>query len=137
MKFKKTFINITLSQINFYAQTIQALIQESPRFVLEMIIISIALVVSLYLFIFGELQIDNYLPILALYFLSAFKLIPYFQNIYSCLATIKGNIVSFYDIEKDLLSSKNIQESKINDTSKNIQSLKRVLVDQNRISVKY
>ena len=63
----------------FYAQAIQALIQESPRFVLEMIIISIALVVSLYLFIFGELQIDNYLPILALYFLSAFKLIPYFQ----------------------------------------------------------
>lgn len=135
---KKLFLEKYNNESNkfFYAQAIQSFLLESPRFVLEMIIISLALLVSLYLFIFGELQIDNYLPILALYFLSAFKLIPYFQNIYSCLATIKGNIISFYDIEKDLVLSKSSEELKNDSVSDYNTNIKERLIDQTTISIK-
>ena len=71
------------------------------------------------------------LPIVSVYALANFKLLPAFQQIYVSLASIKGNIAAFESIQKDLIDSNNshysITKSKQNYLSPKQQiSLKNV-----------
>ena len=45
------------------------------------------------------------LPILSVYALAGFKLLPAFQQIYVCAARIRGNIAAFESIQEDLANS--------------------------------
>jgi HlyD family secretion protein len=47
------------------------------------------------------------LPILAVYALAAFKLLPALQQIYTSLAQIKGNVAAFEEVKEDLKKSAN------------------------------
>ena len=45
------------------------------------------------------------LPVLTIYALAGFKLLPAFQNIYANLSHVRGNIASFEEISSDLEGS--------------------------------
>ena len=47
------------------------------------------------------------LPILSVYALATFKLLPVFQQIYLSLASIKTNVEAFKSISQDLTNSSN------------------------------
>jgi HlyD family secretion protein len=55
--------------------------------------------------------LGNILPILSMYALAGFKLLPAFQQIYASLATVKGNIASFDILEEDLVASQHITQA--------------------------
>jgi ATP-binding cassette, subfamily B, bacterial PglK len=55
-------------------------------------------------------NINGILPLLSIYALAAFKLLPAFQQIYASIGQIKGNISAFESIKEDLLKTKNISE---------------------------
>ncbi|RBJ79154.1 ABC transporter ATP-binding protein [Pseudomonas sp. MWU12-2534b] len=77
-----------------------------PRYFMEFVIYSgmVGLILVLLKMYKGDLS--AILPVLAVFGLAAFKLLPSFQQIYSGLAQIKSNISAFDSIKKDLLSAR-------------------------------
>lgn len=86
-------------------------ISQVPRYFIELIAFGamISLVLVLIKVHFGNL--GEVLPILAVYALAAFKLLPALQQIYSSLSVIKGNVAAFEAVKDDLQRS--IENQKI------------------------
>lgn len=82
-----------------------------PRYFVELI--AFGSMISLVLLLIRTYQgnLGAILPILAVYALAAFKLLPALQQIYASVAQIKGNIAAFEAIEDDLVQSANLAES--------------------------
>ncbi len=67
----------------------------------------------LYLIINHQGNLSIIIPILTIYALASLKLLPAFQQIYSSIATIKGNVAAFKSIEKDLLASRTYKHQSV------------------------
>lgn len=106
-------------------------ISQVPRYLMELIAFGSILGLVLFLLASKSQDISIVLPILSVYALAGFKLLPAFQQIYSSLAQVKGNIASFESIRADLIASQN--EIQIKNTE--YSSQKEHLPVQNNIQL--
>jgi HlyD family secretion protein len=88
-----------------YARGTNTAISQVPRYFMELIAFGAMIGLVLVLIKLHEGNLGTVLPILAVYALAAFKLLPALQQIYSCIAQIKGNAAAFEAIKEDLAES--------------------------------
>ena len=92
------------------AQGITRGLAQVPRYAMELIAFGAVIFLVLYLLSAYDGNLGNILPVLSVYALAGFKLLPAFQQMYTSLAQVKGNIASFDSIEEDLAASHEIEE---------------------------
>tara|TARA_B100002019_G_scaffold137251_1_gene118239 strand:+ start:7215 stop:8930 length:1716 start_codon:yes stop_codon:yes gene_type:complete len=80
----------------------------APKYFIELLAFSAILTLTLYLIMNNDGNLGLILPILSVYALATFKLLPAFQQIYLSLASIKTNMEAFKSISQDLTNSSNI-----------------------------
>ena len=80
-------------------------ISQVPRYFMELIAFGSMIGLVLLLIKLHDGNLGAVLPILAVYALAAFKLLPALQQIYSSVAQIKGNIAAFEAVKEDLEQS--------------------------------
>ena len=78
----------------------------SPRYLMELVAFGAVIMLVLYLLLTHEGNLGTILPILSVYAMAGFKLLPAFQQIYGGLATVRGNIASFNNLRQDLEASR-------------------------------
>lgn len=83
----------------------------APRYAIELIAFGAVIFLVLYLLAAYEGELGSILPMLSLYALAGFKLLPAFQQIYTGVASIKSNLAAFDGLEADLKQSQQ-QEAK-------------------------
>lgn len=88
-----------------YARGTNSAISQVPRYFMELIAFGAMIGLVLILVKFHQGNLGTVLPILAVYALAAFKLLPAIQQIYSSVAQIKGNTAAFEAIKDDLRNS--------------------------------
>ncbi|KAB7884539.1 ATP-binding cassette domain-containing protein [Poseidonibacter ostreae] len=90
------------------AQGLNIVLAQAPRYLMELVAFGTLITLVLFLFKFYEGNLGEILPVLSVYALASFKLLPAFQQIYAYLAQIRGNISAFESIKEDLLLSQNV-----------------------------
>lgn len=119
-----------------YAQGTNTAISQVPRYFMELIAFGAMISLVLLLIKLHQGNLGTVLPILAVYALAAFKLLPALQQIYSSVAQIKGATAAFDAIKKDLEQSlKNKQPSSIEATPAHLPLHK--LITLNNITFTY
>ena len=88
-----------------YARGTNHAITLVPRYLMELVAFGSMIGLVLFLLDSQSSGLSVILPMLSVYALAGFKLLPAFQQIYSSLAQVKGNIASFESIKKDLQNS--------------------------------
>ncbi|MDP1540646.1 MAG: ABC transporter ATP-binding protein [Moraxellaceae bacterium] len=88
-----------------YSQGTNGALAQVPRYLMELIAFGAMIGLVLYLIASHQGNLGLILPILSVYALAGFKLLPAFQQIYSSMASIKGNVASFEAIKPDLMAS--------------------------------
>lgn len=88
-----------------YARGNSNVLQQVPRYFMELLAFGAMIGLVLYLIVSHQGNLGAVLPILAVYALAGFKLLPAFQQIYSSISQIKGNIAAFEAIREDLQNS--------------------------------
>ena len=76
-----------------------------PRYLVELTAFGAIIMLVLYLLRTSSTGAEGVLPLLALYALAGFKLLPAFQQIYASLAQIRGNLPALHAIRDDLARS--------------------------------
>lgn len=94
-----------------YARGTNTAISQVPRFFMELIAFGSMIGLVLLLIKLHQGNLGAVLPILAVYALAAFKLLPALQSIYSNITQIKGNAAAFEAIKDDLIESLNTQQA--------------------------
>ncbi|APE32096.1 multidrug ABC transporter ATP-binding protein [Halomonas aestuarii] len=84
--------------------TTQALSQ-APRYAMELIAFGAVIFLVLYLLAAHQGNLGTILPVLSIYALAGFKLLPAFQQIYTSVAQLRGNLAAFDSLEEDLKAS--------------------------------
>jgi ABC-type multidrug transport system fused ATPase/permease subunit len=111
-RFQKTGIALA------YSQGTNVTLAQSPRYLMELVAFGSIIALVLYLFKFYQGSLGTVLPILSVYALAGFKLIPAFQSIYANIALIRGNLAAFESIKEDLANSqspnKTVSETRSN-----------------------
>lgn len=87
------------------AQGLNQTIAQVPRFFIELLAFGAMIGLVLILIKTHHGNLGAVLPILAVYALACFKLLPALQQIYSSITQIKGNIAAFESVKKDLIDS--------------------------------
>lgn len=87
-----------------YARGNNHVLWQVPRYFMELLAFGAMIVLVLYLISSYQGNLGTVLPILAVYALAGFKLLPAFQQIYASAGQIKGNIAAFEAIRSDLLN---------------------------------
>lgn len=98
-RFQKT------GRIFAYAQGSNISISQVPRYFMELIAFGAMIGLVLLLIKSHQGDLGEVLPILAVYALAAFKLLPALQQIYGSITQIKGNTAAFESIKQDLAMS--------------------------------
>ena len=101
------FINRFNQSGNIFARSQgenQALSQ-MPRYFMELVAFSSMIMLVLFLIINNNGDLGIILPVVSVYILASFKILPALQAIYSSVTKIRGNIAAFESIEKDLTDS--------------------------------
>lgn len=94
-----------------YSQGTNTALAQVPRYFMELIAFGSMIMLVLYLITSHDGDLGVILPVLSVYALAGFKLLPAFQQIYRSVAQIKGNISAFESIQKDLVEI-NTQKTK-------------------------
>lgn len=76
-----------------------------PRYAMELVAFGGIISLVLYLLVAHEGNLGTVLPLLSMYALAGFKLLPAFQKIYTGLAQVRGNIAGFEALRSDLRAS--------------------------------
>jgi ATP-binding cassette, subfamily B, bacterial PglK len=92
-----------------YSQGANNTLKQVPRYFMELITFGSMIALVLYLIASHDGNLSIILPILSVYALATFKLLPAFQQIYTGVAGIKGNIAAFESIQQDLINSEKMQ----------------------------
>ena len=103
-----------------YARASNSAISQIPRYFMELIAFGAMIGLVLLLIKLHEGNLGTVLPVLAVYALAAFKLLPALQQIYYSIAEIKGNAAAFEAIKEDLAQSFNDKQSVAKEVSSNI-----------------
>lgn len=92
-----------------YAQGNTQVLGQVPRYFMELMAFGSMIALILYLLVAHNDNLGAILPILSVYALAGYKLMPALQQIYNSITTIKGNLAAFTNIKEDLKASQ-IQE---------------------------
>ncbi|WP_416137158.1 ABC transporter ATP-binding protein [Halomonas sp. HK25] len=95
------------------AQGVTKALSQAPRYLMELVAFGAVIMLVLYLLVAHDGNLGTILPILSVYALAGFKLLPAFQQIYSGMATVRGNIASFKSLKEDLEASQGGESIKI------------------------
>ncbi len=101
-----------------------------PRYMLELLAYGSIISLILYLLITANSNLAQILPILSIYALAGFKLLPSLQHLYSSLSQIRGNLSSFNNLKLDLEESKELSFNNSDDfniSSPNKMKFKKAL----------
>ena len=88
-----------------HAQGTNQVMGQVPRFAMELIAFGCVIFLILYLLTSHQGNLGTILPVLSVYALAGFKLLPAFQQVYNSLSTMRGNISAFEAIKGDLQAS--------------------------------
>lgn len=80
-------------------------LSQIPRYFMELVAFTSMIMLVLFLIINNNGDLGIILPVISVYVLASFKILPALQAIYSSLTKIRGNIPAFESIEKDLTDS--------------------------------
>lgn len=92
------------------AQGVNTALSETPRYFMELLAFGAMIGLVLVLLTTRDGDLSQVLPILAVYALAGFKLLPALQQIYYSITTIRGNTAAFNSIKGDLLASLTIDK---------------------------
>ena len=101
-----------------------------PRYMVELVAFGFMIALVLYLIATHKGNLGLVLPVLTVYTLAGFRLLPAFQQIFACIANIKGNISAFESIQQDLKDSLQTVE-KIKKSSTGYMNLKKEISLEN------
>ena len=87
------------------AQGKNQVMSQVPRFVMELVAFGSVIFLILYLLAAHDGNLGTILPLLSVYALAGFKLLPAFQLIYSSISGIRGNLTAFEGLRYDLRAS--------------------------------
>ena len=102
-EFNKRFIKA--SNITAYAQGNTNTLTLFPKYLLELLAYSAVIFLVLFLIIQNNGDVESTLPVIAVFALAGFKLLPAFQLCYASFGVIKGNMNSYESLKEDLLQS--------------------------------
>lgn len=95
-----------------HAQGVTKALSQAPRYLMELVAFGAVIFLVLYLLAIHQGNLGSILPILSVYALAGFKLLPAFQLIYTSLAQVKANLAAFDSLEKDLVDSQDASTGK-------------------------
>nr|WP_276316704.1 ABC transporter ATP-binding protein [Halomonas flagellata] len=84
-------------------------LSEVPRYAMELVAFGSVIFLVLYFLSAHQGNLGDILPVLSVFALSGLKLLPAFQQIYTSVATIRGNLAAFDSIHEDLLDSRHAE----------------------------
>ncbi|MDX1756685.1 MAG: ABC transporter ATP-binding protein [Marinobacter sp.] len=84
---------------------------QAPRYALELVAFGSAIILILYLLVAYKGDTGKILPLLSVYALAGLKILPAFQQVYSSLSQIKGNVSALRSIKSDLAAARKIVSS--------------------------
>jgi ABC-type multidrug transport system fused ATPase/permease subunit len=87
------------------AQGTNMAMAQAPRYAMELVAFGSVIFLVLYLLAAHEGNLGSILPVLSVYALAGFKLLPAFQQIYTGLSNIRGNLSAFDSVRDDLRAS--------------------------------
>ena len=87
------------------AQGLNRALSQAPRYVMELIAFGSVIFLILYLIKEYKGNLGEILPILSVYALAGFKLLPAFQQLYVSLTQIKSSLSAFDSLKPDLIAS--------------------------------
>lgn len=119
-----------------HAQGVNIALGQAPRYLMELLAFGAMISLILVLLITRDGNLSQVLPVLAVYALAGFKLLPALQQIYGSVTTIRGNAAAFDAIKIDLLESLTSQNSKSSSTS-NIDLANAKNIRLNDVSFNY
>ncbi|MGY2464167.1 ABC transporter ATP-binding protein [Vreelandella sulfidaeris] len=76
-----------------------------PRYAMELVAFCSVILLILYLLAAYEGNLGSILPVLSVYALAGFKLLPAFQQVYTSISNIRGNLAAFDTLRDDLRAS--------------------------------
>jgi HlyD family secretion protein len=82
-----------------------AIIGQLPRYLIELMAFGSLIIFTVYLLVVHKGNLGAVLPVLTIYALAGYKLLPAFQQIYGSLVQIKAGLASYRSIKEDLLHS--------------------------------
>ena len=86
-------------------QVMTQVMSQVPRFMMELVAFGSVIFLILYLLAAHDGNLGTILPLLSVYALAGFKLLPAFQQIYTSISQIRGNLVAFEGLRDDLRAS--------------------------------
>ena len=87
------------------AQGKTQVMSQVPRFIMELVAFGSVIFLILYLLAAHDGNLGTILPLLSVYALAGFKLLPAFQQVYTSLSAIRGNLAAFDALRDDLYAS--------------------------------
>lgn len=79
-----------------------AVLAQVPGYAMELVAFGSVILLVIYLLITHQGDLGTMLPLLSVYALAGFKMLPAFQQVYSGVANIRSNLAAFNTIEDDL-----------------------------------
>ncbi|MGD9660035.1 MAG: ABC transporter ATP-binding protein [Porticoccaceae bacterium] len=87
------------------AQGNNQVLSQVPRYAMELVAFASVIFLVLYLLISHQGNLGTILPVLSIYALAGFKMLPAFQQVYSGVSNIRGNLAAFQTLRNDLRAS--------------------------------
>lgn len=124
----KDFIDRFAIEGNIFAkaQGMNNTISQVPRYFIELLAFGAMISLVLILIKTHRGNLGEVLPILAVYALACFKLLPALQQIYSSITQIKGNIAAFDAVKEDLVNSQQRISTRDNSFTSNLSLTKEI-----------
>jgi len=111
------------------AQGTNMALAQAPRYAMELIAFGSVIFLVLYLLKAHEGNLGSILPVLSVYALAGFKLLPAFQKVYTSLSIIRGNLSAFSAVRDDLRASSLETAKGINLTGEHLAPKKHIRLD--------
>lgn len=87
------------------AQGANQAMSQVPRYAMELVAFGSVIFLILYLLSVHQGNLGTILPVLSVYALAGFKLLPAFQQVYTSVSQIRGNLAAFEALREDLRAS--------------------------------
>lgn len=87
------------------AQGTNQALSQAPRYAMELVAFGSVIFLVLYLLATHNGNMGSILPVLSVYALAGFKLLPAFQQVYSSISQIRGDLAAFDAVRDDLRAS--------------------------------
>ncbi|MCC4309513.1 ABC transporter ATP-binding protein/permease [Alcanivorax marinus] len=116
-----------------HAQGNSAALGQVPRYAMELVAFGSVIFLILYLLAAHQGDLGAILPVLSVYALAGFKMLPAFQQVYVSISQIRGNLAAFEALRDDLrasaLPSKSSDEDQLQASKERWKANKAIRLD--------